>query len=220
MPDAQPQPEPEPEPEPHPEPEPEPEPPRSVEHARDDVVDLDEPDPDEPDPEPVAKPVSEPPPDLPSKSVASPAPAMRRANGRTKQPRPPSPVREAPPPKVAKTSTKRKPDPTISTSNDGWPANCLAKLVLRDFVAAKANAKDIVFGPTASHVFNVRGDYRVVVKKRQDGRSVGSTDAYVYLEGHSKRVGGVSQLRSVPEIVRHFNGYPELNKSMFRAHGS
>ena len=114
---------------------------------------------------------------------------------------------------------KAKPDPNASTDYDGWPDSCMGRAVLRSFTAAKTNAKHLVFGPTNACVFATRGDYQVVVKKRREGRSgaTGTTDAYVYISGRTKRQAGVSQLRSVPEIVRHFNQHPDLNPLSFRS---
>ena len=106
----------------------------------------------------------------------------------------------------------------VPTSTDDWPHNCLGRLVLRDFHSAKANAEYTIFGPTGSYTFADRGDYKIVVKKRREGRTCGKTDGYVYLSGNSKRVAGMSQLRSDVEIRRHFNAHPELNVIMFRAH--
>ena len=125
-----------------------------------------------------------------------------------------APAPEFPPSKRAKTTTKRVPDPNASISTASWPINSIGKLVLRDFNAGKANAKSITFGPTSAYTFNVRGDYKIVLKKRREGRTgaSGTTDAYVYLDGESKRIAGISQLRSVPEITRHFNEHPNLNK--------
>lgn len=126
----------------------------------------------------------------------------------------PEPSVQAPPPKRQKTAAKKRcPDPNASTDTEHWPVGCMGRLVMRDFVSGKNNAKDIVFGPTNAYVLNVRGDYQIVVKRRREGRSgaSGATDAYVYLSGDTKRASGVSQLRSVPEIARHFNQHTQFN---------
>lgn len=193
----------------------------------------------EPEPEPEATPAPAPeatpapmqvscpasPKPLPAQTVASASAPLPNVVG--KHARAPSPVRDDddataapafPPSKRAKTGAKtggkRVPDVHASTFTTEWAQNSLGKLVLRDFNASKANAKSISFGPTSAYTFNERGDYKIVLKKRREGRSgaSGATDAYVYLSGESKRIAGISQLRSVPEVTRHFNQHPALNR--------
>jgi len=133
--------------------------------------------------------------------------------------RPLEPERTAAPPAAKqakptpKPTPKRVPDPTASVSTTAWEADSLGKRVIRAFNSAKANAKAINFGPNSAHEFTVCGDYRIVVKKRREGKSgaSGATDAYVFLNGHSRQVARISQLRSIPEITRHFNQHPSLN---------
>lgn len=163
--------------------------------------------PDAPAPPPAPPPAPSPAPTPP----AAPTPAAFNNDDDAPSVQPPSAKRA----KTASASAakKRTPDPNASTTTDDWPPSCLGRFILRDFISGKNNAKDIVFGPTNAYVLNVRGDYQIVIKRRREGRSGanGATDAYVYIGGATKRAVGVSQLRSVLEIARHFNQHPQLN---------
>ena len=105
------------------------------------------------------------------------------------------------------------PSQATGVNASSHPTKPIQFYVLRDFKTAKSNAtgSGLLFDATSCCVFNKRGDFKTVVKKRGRGESAGSFDAYIYLEGDTKKRARKSVLRSEPDIIRFFQLHAELN---------
>ena len=177
-----------------------------------------------PPPTPVVKPapepIVEPEPSKPEPSKPEPdAPAPV-----TPEPAAPEPVESAP--KIAsKSKKKRKRDddqdtPTIA-GTEHWTTNALGFLLIQKYNAHKVRAArgDLAFDDKHECRAEVWGDYTFLLTQRQMGRSALKTDGYVLLDGEAaSRVSHATRsqprLRSVPDIVRHFNANPDLNEDL------
>ena len=86
---------------------------------------------------------------------------------------------------------------------------------------ARAARRELVFDDKHEYRGCVyTGGYTILITQRQMGRSALKTDGYVLLDGEAaSRVAHATRsqprLRSVPDIVRHFNANPDLNVASF-----
>lgn len=169
------------------------------------VVDLDEPEPVEAPPPPA------PPPPSPAPEQDAPAPPPPSPEPEQEVPAPPP----SPAPEAAPAPKKRKRDPTADASTEVKDGTLCRKLI-DVFTEGKRCAKNdlLVFDSTSSCVIASYSDYRVVVKKRTMGKSALKCDAYVFVTGESRRISGQWQLRSIPEMARHFNFFSALNTNL------
>ena len=78
----------------------------------------------------------------------------------------------------------------------------LANEMVSDFVGAKDPLR--VFDSSNTLVYTTKSLYRVVVKRRKDGKSAGKQDIVIHLDKSLHKRIGKSVLRSVPEIMRTF----------------
>tara|TARA_B100001173_G_scaffold307754_1_gene316847 strand:- start:607 stop:1716 length:1110 start_codon:yes stop_codon:yes gene_type:complete len=191
------------------------------------VVDLDEPEPVEAPPPPAPPPPSpEPeqevpaPPSSPAPEQEVPAPPPSPAPEKDAPAPPPSPTAAPAPatppaPEAAPAPKKRKRDPTADASTEVKDGTLCRKLI-DVFSEGKRCAKNdlLVFDSTSSCVIGSYSDYRVVVKQRTMGKSALKCDAYVFVTGESRRISGQWQLRSIPEMARHFNFFSALNTNI------
>ena len=138
-------------------------------------------------------------------------------------PPPPSPApAPAPAPVPAPAPKKRKRDddqdaPIVGTEH--WDKDCLGFRIIKAYIAYKARAArgDLVFDDQHEyHGCAYQGGYKIMITQRQMGRSALKTDGYVLLGGEAaNRVRHATRsqprLRSVPDVVRHFNSNIDLN---------
>ena len=123
-----------------------------------------------------------------------------------------------------KKKTKRKRDndeqdgPTIADT-EHWDKDCLGYRIIEDYNSCKAHAARGGFVFDDKHEYRgcmYTGGYTILITQRQMGRSALKTDGYILLDGEAaNRVSHATRsqprLRSVPDIVRHFNANPDLN---------
>ena len=170
-----------------------------------------------PPPTPVVKPAPEP---IVEPEPSKPEPPKSEPDA--PKPAAPEPVESAP--KIAsKSKKKRKRDdeqdtPTIA-GTEHWDKDCLGYRIIKEYNSCKAHAArgELVFDDKHEYRGCVyTGGYAILITQRQMGRSALKTDGYVLLDGEAaSRVTHATRsqprLRSVPDIVRHFNANPDLN---------
>ena len=92
-------------------------------------------------------------------------------------------------------------------------------MVIRDYEMLKARGArgELTFDANHEHRgASYEGGYTLLVTERQLGKTAKLTDGYVILSGKAAEMARVvtrskPKLRSVPDIVRHFNTNPDLN---------
>jgi hypothetical protein len=93
-------------------------------------------------------------------------------------------------------------------------------VLIRDYDALKSRGArgELTFDANHEHRVGASygGMYTLLVTQRQLGKSANLTDGYVVLNGEAADRAHIvtrskPKLRSVPDIVRHFNANPDLN---------
>ena len=92
-------------------------------------------------------------------------------------------------------------------------------MIVKSFEETKLRARSNTFvfnSKTSKNAYDgdvFSGGYAVLIKKRIQGKSGARAqiDGYVILSGMAKERHGWHQLRSLPDIARHFNANPDLN---------
>ena len=156
--------------------------------------------------------------------------AKRELEAATPNP-PPSPspapcLVPTPAPAPAPAPKKRKRDedqdaPIAGTEH--WDKDCLGFRIIRAYNAFKARAArgDLVFDD--KHEYRgctYKGGYTILITQGQLGKSARKTDGYVLLDGEAADRARIvtrskPKLRSVPDIIRHFNSNIDLNVASF-----
>jgi len=134
-----------------------------------------------------------------------------------KEPAPAPPPPPAPPPAAAPKKRKRDTGPMSGT--ESWPEDCLGFVVIREYETLKSRGArgELTFDANHEHRgASYQGGYTLLVTERQLGKTAKLTDGYVILSGKAVEMSRVvtrskPKLRSVPDIVRHFNTNPDLN---------
>ena len=148
---------------------------------------------------------------LAAKKEPTPAPAP---------PAPPAPpASPAPAPAPTPAPKKRKRDTGPTSGTESWPEDCLGRVLIRDYDALKARGArgELAFDSSHEHRgASYAGGYTLLVTQRQLGKTAKLTDGYVILNGKAAEMArsvtrSKPKLRSVPDIVRHFNTNPDLN---------
>ena len=185
--------------------------------------------PSPPAPSPPTPPPPAPPPPTPSPPAPPPpTPIVKPSTPVKPEAEPPAAEPVVPEPAPApdpKKKTKRKRDdnqdaPTIA-GTEHWTTNALGFLLIQNYNEYKARAArgDLTFDHNHEYRTEFWGDYTFLLTQRQMGRSALKTDGYVLLNGEAaRRVAHATRsqprLRSVPDIVRHFNANPDLNEDL------
>ena len=140
-------------------------------------------------------------------------------------PNPPPPPSPAPAPAPAPASKKRRrgSNPITTNGTESWSAGCLGFVLIRDYDALKARGTrgELTFDSNHEHRgASYAGGHTLLITQRQLGKSAKLTDGYVLLDDEAaSRVRHATRskpkLRSVPDIVKHFNSNPDLNVASF-----
>jgi len=153
--------------------------------------------------------------------------ARRALSNQSPDPPPPTPclAPTSVPASAPKKKRNRDEDQEASTAvgTEHWDFRCLGFVIIRDYNSYKACAArgELVFDDKHEYRGCVHtGGYTILITQRQMGRSAFKTDGYVLLDGEAaSRVSHATRsqprLRSVPDIVRHFNANPDLNVASF-----
>ena len=136
-------------------------------------------------------------------------------------PDPPPPTPRLAPKKKRKRDEDQGASPIVGTEH--WDKDCLGFRIIEDYNAYKACAARGGLFFNGKHEYRgcaYTGGYAILLTQRQMGRSALKTDGYVLLDGEAaSRVAHATRsqprLRSVPDIVRHFNANPDLNVASF-----
>lgn len=156
-----------------------------------------------------------------SDTSADEAPMPKAIRPRVTPPPPPPPP--APPsPAPAAKKRKRGSNPNETSGTDLWHIGCLGFELIRAYDELKSRGArgELAFDANHEHRgASYEGMYTILVTQRQVGKSARLTDGYVILSGVAADRARIvvtrskPKLRSVPDIVRHFNINTDLNTS-------
>ena len=153
-----------------------------------------------------------------SDTSADEAPMPKAIRPRVTPPPPPAPPSPAP----AAKKRRRGSNPNDTSGTESWPADCLGFALIRAYDELKSRGArgELAFDANHEHRgASYGGMYTLLVTQRQLGKSARLTDGYILLSGVAADRAKIvitrskPKLRSVPDIVRHFNINTDLNTS-------